>query len=61
MIKKYSKNIEFSILNIFDEQKYSKLAYENMQLYKENKPFPHIVFDSFLPGTTVEKISNEYP
>ena len=31
------------------------------QLYKKNKPFPHIVFDSFLPGTTAEIISNEYP
>ena len=61
MIKKYSRNIEFSILNIFDEQKYSKLAYENMQLYKENKPFPHIVFDNFLPEITAEIISNEYP
>jgi Rps23 Pro-64 3,4-dihydroxylase Tpa1-like proline 4-hydroxylase len=50
-----------SILNTFDDPKYSKLAYENSQLYKDNKPFPHIVFDNFLPELIAETISNEYP
>ena len=59
--KEYSRNIEFSISNTFDDEKYSKLAYENSKLYKENKPFPHVVFDNFLPEITAEAISNEYP
>ena len=59
--EQYSHKAELSILNTFDDEKYSKLAYENSQLYKENKPFPHIVFDNFLPEITAEIISNEYP
>lgn len=59
--KQYSYPVIPSILNTFNDEKYSKLAYKSCQLYKENKPFPHIVFDNFLPEITAEIISNEYP
>ena len=52
---------EISILDIFDGEKFAKLAYDNSALYKENKPFPHIVFDNFLPQSVAEVLSNEYP
>ena len=50
-----------SILNTFDDEKWAKLAFENNTRYQENKPFPHITFDNFLPRNTAEIISNEYP
>jgi len=52
---------ELSILNTFDDEKWAKLAYANNKRYRENRPFPHIVFDNFLPQITAEIISNEYP
>ena len=57
--KKYQFNPK--ILDIFNNEKYAKLAYDNSQLYKKNKPFPHIVFDDFLPQSIAKLISNEYP
>jgi len=56
-----SCSVDLSILNIFDDPYYSELAYENSYSYKENKPFPHIVIDNFMPLTTAQLISNEYP
>ena len=37
------------ILEIFDNEKYAKLAYDSHELYRDNEPFPHIVLDDFLP------------
>ncbi len=54
-------SIEPSILNTFDDEKLAKLAYENNSRYRENKPFPHISLDNFLPQNIAETISNEYP
>lgn len=59
--QKNSQSIEPSILSTFDAEEYSKLAYKNRETYNQNKPFPHIVFDNFLPRTTAEIISAEYP
>jgi len=59
--EQFSHLVNLAILNTFDDEKYSKLAYENSQFYKDNKPFPHIVFDNFLPEMTAKTISNEYP
>jgi hypothetical protein len=53
--------LDLTILNIFDDDKYAALAYHNSLLYKSNKPFPHIVFDNFLPSTTAHTLSAEYP
>ncbi len=49
-------NGEVSILEIFDDERYAKLAYENHQVYSQNKPYPHIVLDDFLPDQTAELI-----
>jgi Rps23 Pro-64 3,4-dihydroxylase Tpa1-like proline 4-hydroxylase len=49
------------ILEVFSNKKYSQLAYDNKLIYKENKPYPHIAFDDFLPLDVANTISNEYP
>jgi|694.fasta_scaffold17958_2 Rps23 Pro-64 3,4-dihydroxylase Tpa1-like proline 4-hydroxylase len=54
-------NFDISLLNIFNNEEYAELAYNSSELYKKNIPFPHIVFDDFLPHAAAEIISNEYP
>ena len=56
-----SLQCEPSILDIFNNEEYPKLAYDNRELYQANEPFPHIVFDNFLPKATAEILTNEYP
>jgi len=53
--------INFDILEIFDDKKYAQLAYDNNKAYLENNPFPHIVFDNFLPQGIADTLANEYP
>ena len=55
------KEINISILEIFDDSKYAKLAFDNSKLYSSNDHFPHIVFDNFLPNDIAETLANEYP
>ena len=50
-----------SILKIFDNEDYAKLAFDNSELYSSNDPFSHIVLDNFLPNNIAEILSNEYP
>jgi hypothetical protein len=61
MIENYLKKTDYQILSIFDEDHYSNLAYRSASIYKKNKPFPHIVFDNFLPQPTALLLSHEYP
>lgn len=61
MENSYSKEIDVSILKIFDDDYYAKLAYENKSKYKSNEPFPHIVFDDFLPENIANTLSSEFP
>ena len=49
------------ILEIFNNEKYAKLAYDSHETYKNNEPFPHIVLDDFLPLSFAKIISNECP
>ena len=49
------------IIEVFNNKSYSQLAYDNRLVYQENKPYPHIVFDDFLPLDIANLISNEYP
>jgi Rps23 Pro-64 3,4-dihydroxylase Tpa1-like proline 4-hydroxylase len=52
---------EVSLLRVFDDEIYAKLAYENHHVYCKNEPYPHIVFDNFLPRPLAELISREFP
>ena len=49
------------ILEVFTNKHFSQLAYDNRLIYQENDPFPHIVFDDFLPLNIANLISNDYP
>ena len=53
--------MSYDILNIFDNKHYSNLAKSNTKNYIDAKPYPHIVFDNFLPDNIVKIISSEYP
>ena len=55
------RKIVSEILEVFNNKSYSQLAYDNRLVYQENKPYPHIVFEDFLPLDIANIISNEYP
>ncbi|MGD0939070.1 MAG: 2OG-Fe(II) oxygenase [Terracidiphilus sp.] len=42
-------------------RKLETLGKENAEKYKNNKPFPHIYFDNFLPETAAEAALREFP
>ncbi|MDD5322261.1 MAG: 2OG-Fe(II) oxygenase [Methylococcales bacterium] len=50
-----------SIIDVFDNSHYAQLAYDNRLNYENNTPYPHIVFDDFLPINIARKISDGYP
>ena len=50
-----------NILNCFDDPKYAQIAFDNSSAYASNAPFPHMVFDNFLPQDVAEAIASEYP
>ena len=63
MSKKSYKNKEtsklyYEILEVFDDKKYAKLAYDNNKIYTDNEPFPHIVLDEFLPQSIADTLAN---
>jgi Rps23 Pro-64 3,4-dihydroxylase Tpa1-like proline 4-hydroxylase len=41
--------------------KLERLAHEKAEEYKNNKPFPHIYFDNFLPTEAVEAALKDFP
>ncbi|MFZ6743267.1 2OG-Fe(II) oxygenase [Undibacterium sp. JH2W] len=49
------------ILDVFDDPHYAQLAFDNKDVFQKNDPFPHIVFDNFLPDSVAEQLANEYP
>lgn len=54
-------NSNYKILDLFNNEKYSQLAFDNKANYQKNSPYPHIVFDDFLPIEIAKTISDEYP
>jgi len=53
--------MQAKILECFDSKKYAELAVQNREVYKSSKPFPHIVFDNFLPSDIAHALAAEYP
>ncbi|MBS3913055.1 MAG: 2OG-Fe(II) oxygenase [Bacteroidetes bacterium] len=49
------------ILDVFDDPHYAQLAFDNKDNFQNNDPFPHIVFDNFLPKAIADQLANEYP
>lgn len=59
-----SVGISEGIEELFSEsysQKLETLAKENAEKYKQNKPFPHIYFDGFLPAGAAEAALRDFP
>ncbi|MBI5201741.1 MAG: 2OG-Fe(II) oxygenase [Elusimicrobia bacterium] len=46
---------------LFDDPRYARLAVRNRRKFRANKPFPHIVFDNFLPPSVARLLAAEYP
>jgi len=46
---------------IFDDPKYSKLAFKNKENFQNAEPFPHIVFDNFLDTDLVLELRKSFP
>jgi len=53
-------NNQYKILEIFESSYYAKLAVKNNQKYINEKPFPHIIFDNFLPPKLADLIGEQY-
>ena len=49
------------ITSLFDDTKFAKIAIENCDNFANNSPFPHIVFDNFMPLEIASALSLEYP
>ena len=53
--------IDQEILTCFDDTRYAQLAYDKHEEYANNQPFPHMVFDNFLPPNVANAVAAEYP
>lgn len=49
-----------SITGMFDDPFYASLAVSKAEAYKKANPFPHIVFDNFLPEDLAREISASF-
>src|SRR6185369_5936944 len=49
------------LVTAFDDPHYARLAVENQKQFQENQPFPHIVFDDFLPADVAALLAAAYP
>lgn len=45
----------------FDDISYARLAMQNKEAYKTALPFPHAVFDNFLPAPLAARLAQAYP
>jgi Rps23 Pro-64 3,4-dihydroxylase Tpa1-like proline 4-hydroxylase len=48
-------------MNLFTDQKYADLATRHHNKYVTARPFPHIVFDDFLPPDVASSLHDEFP
>ena len=49
------------LVTVFDSPHYARLALEYGAQFKDNKPYPHIVLDNFLPAQVAETLAQSYP
>lgn len=50
-----------SILRAFDSKVYAKLAHGHAAAYAQAEPFPHVVFDDFLPQDVAVALARAFP
>ena len=46
---------------LFDDRRLAALAASEADRYRQARPFPHAVFDDFLPATIVGALVDEFP
>jgi len=56
-----SRTVVVSPLGTFDDPHFSRLALESAGRYQTAPPFPHIVFDDFLPVQLARTLSAAFP
>ena len=49
------------VLKVFDSEHYRELAMRSREKYAANQPFPHIMFDDFLPRPLAKNVASHYP
>jgi hypothetical protein len=52
---------DVSILGVFDDPSYARLAVENAPKYQSASPFPHGVYDNFLQEDLARRLSAAFP
>lgn len=45
----------------FDPEKLKAISEKNQETYRQAKPFPHIVFDDFLPPDVLNEVLDQFP
>ncbi len=55
------EGIERSCLGVFDDPGYAQLAVDQAQNYRSASPFPHGVYDNFLPPALARSLSDAFP
>src|SRR5690606_12215536 len=50
-----------SPLGVFDDPRYAALALERAAVYQSAEPFPHTVFEDFLPVDLAHELSGAFP
>jgi Rps23 Pro-64 3,4-dihydroxylase Tpa1-like proline 4-hydroxylase len=48
-------------MHLFDDDQFLRLAEENRQNYLHAEPYPHAVFDDFLPSDVLDQVLAEFP
>ena len=52
---------DVSALGVFDDPSYARLAVDQAAAYQSASPFPHGVYDNFLPEALARKLSDAFP
>jgi|KBSSwiStaDraftv2_1062776.scaffolds.fasta_scaffold83022_3 hypothetical protein len=50
-----------SVMGVFDDSRYAQLAVESADAYQSADPFPHGVYDDFLPTDLAAALSTSFP
>jgi 2OG-Fe(II) oxygenase superfamily len=56
-----NQDTRVSSLGVFDDPSYAKIAVDNAEAYQNASPFPHMVFDDFLPEALARELSQSFP
>src|SRR5689334_19405645 len=52
---------DIGCLGVFDDASYARLALDKGDAYRSASPFPHGIYDHFLPEPLARKLSDAFP